>query len=52
MFSLLQLPSHAQWANSSGANSINNGPTLSEIQKLEAEKAERDRIEVLYLLTL
>ena len=43
---ILQLPSHAQWANSSGANSINNGPTLAEIQKVEAEKAERERVEV------
>ena len=42
----LQLPSHAQWADSSGANSMNNGPTLAEIQKVEAEKAERERIEV------
>lgn len=42
---VLQLPSHARWANSTGAT-MNNGPTLAEIQKIEAEKAERDRLEV------
>ena len=44
-FFRFQLPAHAQWANSTGANNINNGPTLSEIQQMEAEKAIREQEE-------